>query len=68
MRHSPSRGEPHLIRCVRLQVLNSGPSRSRDTVVEIRLPKILPPYRHRLLQLVDWQVQLHTVASALLIG
>lgn len=40
-----------------LQVLNSGPSRSRDTVVGIMLPKILVPYRHRLLQLVDWQVR-----------
>uniref|UniRef100_H3CD00 Integrin subunit alpha 4 n=2 Tax=Tetraodon nigroviridis TaxID=99883 RepID=H3CD00_TETNG len=37
------------------KVLNSGPSRSRETVVEIALPKILPPYRHRLLQLLDWQ-------------
>lgn len=40
-----------------LQVLNSGPSRSRDTVVGIMLPKILAPHRHRLLQLVDWQVR-----------
>lgn len=39
-----------------LQVLNSGPSRSLDTAVEIALPKILTPYRHRLLQVVDWQV------------
>ncbi|KAL3969691.1 TSPY-like 2 [Sarotherodon galilaeus] len=37
------------------KVLNSGPSRSVDTVVEIALPKILAPYRHRLLQVVDWQ-------------
>uniref|UniRef100_A0AAX7VW98 Integrin alpha-2 domain-containing protein n=1 Tax=Astatotilapia calliptera TaxID=8154 RepID=A0AAX7VW98_ASTCA len=37
------------------KVLNSGPSRSVDTVVEIALPKILTPYRHRLLQVVDWQ-------------
>lgn len=37
------------------KVLNSGPSRSLNTVVEIALPKILSPHRHRLLQLVDWQ-------------
>ncbi|XP_039673682.1 integrin alpha-4 isoform X2 [Perca fluviatilis] len=37
------------------KVLNSGPSRSLDTVVDISLPKILTPYRHRLLQVVDWQ-------------
>uniref|UniRef100_A0A3Q0SRR6 Integrin alpha 4 n=1 Tax=Amphilophus citrinellus TaxID=61819 RepID=A0A3Q0SRR6_AMPCI len=37
------------------KVLNSGPSRSVDTVVEIMLPKILAPYRHRLLQVNDWQ-------------
>ncbi|CAN9497605.1 unnamed protein product [Ophioblennius macclurei] len=37
------------------KVLNSGPSRSVNTVVEIALPKILVPYRHRLLQVVDWQ-------------
>ncbi|XP_008326427.1 integrin alpha-4 [Cynoglossus semilaevis] len=37
------------------KVLNSGPSRSLDTVVEITLPKILAPYRHRLQQVVDWQ-------------
>lgn len=37
------------------KVLNSGPSRSVNTVVEIALPKILAPYRHRLLQVVDWQ-------------
>ncbi|XP_029314915.1 integrin alpha-4 isoform X2 [Cottoperca gobio] len=37
------------------KVLNSGPSRSPDTVVDIALPKILTPYRHRLLQVVDWQ-------------
>ncbi|XP_034549699.1 integrin alpha-4 [Notolabrus celidotus] len=40
------------------KVLNSGPSRSVDTVVEITLPKILAPYRHRLLQVVDWQSSL----------
>ncbi|XP_060909123.1 integrin alpha-4 [Labrus mixtus] len=40
------------------KVLNSGPSRSVDTVVEITLPKILTPYRHRLLQVVDWQSSL----------
>ncbi|TNN03830.1 hypothetical protein fugu_000859 [Takifugu bimaculatus] len=44
------------------KVLNSGPSRSRDTVVVIMLPKILTPYRHRLLQLVDWQPS-HGVCS-----
>uniref|UniRef100_A0A8C5DEX9 Integrin alpha first immunoglubulin-like domain-containing protein n=1 Tax=Gouania willdenowi TaxID=441366 RepID=A0A8C5DEX9_GOUWI len=38
------------------KVLNSGPSRSVNTVVDIALPKILAPYRHRLLQVVDWQV------------
>lgn len=27
-----------------------------DTVLDISLPKILTPYRHRLLQVVDWQV------------
>uniref|UniRef100_A0A8C5DF03 Integrin alpha-2 domain-containing protein n=1 Tax=Gouania willdenowi TaxID=441366 RepID=A0A8C5DF03_GOUWI len=37
------------------KVLNSGPSRSVNTVVDIALPKILAPYRHRLLQVVDWQ-------------
>ncbi|KAF0026710.1 hypothetical protein F2P81_021447 [Scophthalmus maximus] len=37
------------------KVLNSGPSRSLDTVVEIVLPKILTPYRHRLLQVIDLQ-------------
>ncbi|KAM3608330.1 uncharacterized protein V6R79_023077 [Siganus canaliculatus] len=37
------------------KVLNSGPSRSRNTVVDIMLPKILNPYPHRLLQVVDWQ-------------
>uniref|UniRef100_UPI0037E77041 integrin alpha-4 n=1 Tax=Semicossyphus pulcher TaxID=241346 RepID=UPI0037E77041 len=40
------------------KVLNSGPSRSVDTVVEITLPKILTPYRHRLLQVVEWQSSL----------
>ncbi|XP_071336278.1 integrin alpha-4 isoform X2 [Trachinotus anak] len=44
------------------KVLNSGPSRSVDTVVEIALPKILTPYRHRLLQVVDWQSS-HGVCS-----
>lgn len=42
--------------CVCVQVLNSGPSRAINTVVDIALPKILPPYRHRLLQVVDWKV------------
>ncbi|XP_028992616.1 integrin alpha-4 [Betta splendens] len=37
------------------KVLNSGPSRSTDTVVDIALPKILAPHRHRLLHMVDWQ-------------
>lgn len=37
------------------KVLNSGPSRSLDTVVDIALPKMLTPFRHRLLQLVEWQ-------------
>ncbi|XP_037645899.1 integrin alpha-4 isoform X1 [Sebastes umbrosus] len=44
------------------KVLNSGPSRSLDTVVDITLPKILTPYRHRLLQVVDWQTS-HGVCS-----
>ncbi|XP_059198990.1 integrin alpha-4 [Centropristis striata] len=44
------------------KVLNSGPSRSVDTVVDITLPKILTPYRHRLLQVVDWQSS-HGVCS-----
>ncbi|XP_058472422.1 integrin alpha-4 isoform X1 [Solea solea] len=44
------------------KVLNSGLSRSLDTVVEITLPKILSPYRHRLLQVVDWQSS-HGVCS-----
>nr|XP_046259995.1 integrin alpha-4 [Scatophagus argus] len=44
------------------RVLNSGPSRSVDTVVDIALPKILTPYRHRLLQVVDWQSS-HGVCS-----
>ncbi|XP_040913202.1 integrin alpha-4 isoform X2 [Toxotes jaculatrix] len=44
------------------KVLNSGPSRSVDTVVEIALPKILSPHRHRLLQVVDWQSS-HGVCS-----
>ncbi len=49
-----------------LQVLNSGPSRSLDTVVDIALPKMLAPHRHRLLQVVDWQVRsvLATAVSA----
>ncbi|XP_061648070.1 integrin alpha-4 isoform X2 [Phyllopteryx taeniolatus] len=37
------------------KVLNLGPSRSVDTVVEITLPKLLTPFPHRLLQVVDWQ-------------
>ncbi|XP_054642839.1 integrin alpha-4 isoform X1 [Dunckerocampus dactyliophorus] len=37
------------------KVLNSGVSRSVDTVVDISLPKLLTPYPHRLLQVVDWQ-------------
>ncbi|XP_040003693.1 integrin alpha-4 isoform X1 [Xiphias gladius] len=44
------------------KVLNSGPSRSVDTVVDIALPKILTPHRHRLLQVVDWQTS-HGVCS-----
>ncbi|XP_044072995.1 integrin alpha-4 [Siniperca chuatsi] len=44
------------------KVLNSGPSRSVDTVVHIALPKILTPYKHRLLQVVDWQ-STHGVCS-----
>ncbi|XP_035532418.1 integrin alpha-4 [Morone saxatilis] len=44
------------------KVLNSGPSRSLDTVVDIALPKILAPFRHRLLQVVDWQSS-HGVCS-----
>ncbi|KAG8000941.1 Integrin alpha-4 [Nibea albiflora] len=36
-------------------VLNYGPSSSLDTVVEIMLPKILAPYQHRLLKVIDWQ-------------
>ncbi|KAK5860942.1 hypothetical protein PBY51_022381 [Eleginops maclovinus] len=44
------------------KVLNSGPSRAIDTVVDIALPKILAPYRHRLLQVVDWQSS-HGVCS-----
>ncbi|XP_070771040.1 integrin alpha-4 [Enoplosus armatus] len=44
------------------KVLNSGPSRSVDTVVDIALPKILTPHRHRLLQVVDWQSS-HGVCS-----
>ncbi|KAM4561430.1 integrin alpha-4 [Fundulus diaphanus] len=37
------------------KVLNSGPSRAINTVVQITLPKILAPYRHRLLQVTDWK-------------
>ncbi|XP_022059328.2 integrin alpha-4 isoform X2 [Acanthochromis polyacanthus] len=37
------------------KVLNSGPSRSVDTVIEIALPKILTPYEHRLLKVLEWQ-------------
>lgn len=40
------------------KVLNSGPSRSVDTVVEIMLPKILTPHRHRLLKVFNWQSSL----------
>uniref|UniRef100_A0A3Q2QIH2 Integrin subunit alpha 4 n=1 Tax=Fundulus heteroclitus TaxID=8078 RepID=A0A3Q2QIH2_FUNHE len=40
------------------KVLNSGPSRAINTVVQIALPKILAPYRHRLLQVTDWKVGL----------
>nr|XP_019962620.1 PREDICTED: integrin alpha-4 [Paralichthys olivaceus] len=43
------------------KVLNSGPSRSLDTVVEIALPKILAPYPHRLQQ-VEWRSS-HGVCS-----
>uniref|UniRef100_A0A3B4BI70 Uncharacterized protein n=1 Tax=Periophthalmus magnuspinnatus TaxID=409849 RepID=A0A3B4BI70_9GOBI len=38
------------------KVVNSGPSRSLDTVVEVLLPRSLIPYPHRLLQITDWQV------------
>ncbi|XP_072300283.1 integrin alpha-4 [Eucyclogobius newberryi] len=38
------------------KVLNSGPSLSVDTVVEVLLPRALAPHPHRLLQLTDWQV------------
>ncbi|XP_054471000.1 integrin alpha-4 [Anoplopoma fimbria] len=44
------------------KVLNSGSSRSVDTVVDVALPKILTPNRHRLLQVVDWQSS-HGVCS-----
>ncbi|XP_049584264.1 integrin alpha-4 isoform X1 [Syngnathus scovelli] len=37
------------------KVVNSGPSKSVDTLLEITLPKLLTPYPHRLLQVVDWQ-------------
>ncbi|XP_024860366.1 integrin alpha-4 [Kryptolebias marmoratus] len=37
------------------KVLNSGPSKAINTVVDIALPKILAPYPHRLLQVVDWK-------------
>ncbi|XP_019727494.1 integrin alpha-4 isoform X2 [Hippocampus comes] len=37
------------------KVLNSGPSRSVDTLVEVTLPKLLTPYPHRLLRVADWQ-------------
>ncbi|MEQ2299884.1 hypothetical protein AMECASPLE_019536, partial [Ameca splendens] len=37
------------------KVLNFGPSRAMDTVVQIALPKVLAPYRHRLLQVIDWK-------------
>lgn len=38
------------------KVVNSGPSRSVDTVVEVLLPRVLSPHAHRLQQLTDWQV------------
>ncbi|KAK7938931.1 hypothetical protein WMY93_002257 [Mugilogobius chulae] len=38
------------------KVLNSGPSRSLDTVVEVLLPRALLPHPHRLLHISDWQV------------
>ncbi|KAK2840066.1 hypothetical protein Q5P01_013806 [Channa striata] len=44
------------------KVLNSGPSRSVNTVVDIALPKILTPHQHRLLRVVDWQSS-HGVCS-----
>lgn len=44
------------------KVLNSGPSRSVDTVVDIMLPKTLTPHQHRLLRLLDWQTT-HGVCS-----
>ncbi|XP_053733155.1 integrin alpha-4 isoform X1 [Synchiropus splendidus] len=37
------------------KVINSGPSRSAKTVVDILLPKVLVPYPHRLLHILDWQ-------------
>ncbi|KAK5600226.1 hypothetical protein CRENBAI_004912 [Crenichthys baileyi] len=37
------------------KVLNSGPSRAMNTVVQIALPKVLAPYPHRLLQVIDWK-------------
>ncbi|XP_057707532.1 integrin alpha-4 isoform X2 [Corythoichthys intestinalis] len=37
------------------KVLNRGPSRSPDTLMEITLPKLLSPYPHRLLRVADWQ-------------
>uniref|UniRef100_A0A8C6T589 Integrin alpha 4 n=1 Tax=Neogobius melanostomus TaxID=47308 RepID=A0A8C6T589_9GOBI len=43
------------------KVLNSGPSRSVDTVVEVLLPRVLSPHPHRLQQLTDWQVQHRTM-------
>lgn len=47
-------------------MLNSGPSRSLNTVVDITLPKILSPYKHRLLQVVDWQVCPELVTAVVL--
>ncbi|XP_072252673.1 integrin alpha-4 [Leuresthes tenuis] len=44
------------------RVLNSGPSMSADTVVDITLPKVLAPYSYRLLKVVDWQSS-HGVCS-----
>ncbi|KAJ0070616.1 hypothetical protein NL108_016900, partial [Boleophthalmus pectinirostris] len=38
------------------KIVNSGPSRSLDTVVEVLLPRTLVPHPHRLLQIRDYQV------------
>lgn len=37
------------------KVVNSGPSRSVDTVVEVLLPRVLSPHPHRLQLVTDWQ-------------